>query len=294
MTNEAQAITPLNRPCCLLYSVLLFAMLMVILMFFVILFSFVFPSQWQCMSGVKYVMIRWFFAIYSIVFMSLSIWDYSRIRWMFALTSVNYILGTIYFIYAAIFITHRNNLPRSRTGDRTDREPGTADKQQNSEPNLRIWAKVLWFLYNLSLGTCTFVFIAFWVMLAPKRTGGYEPTLHTFLLIDRHGINLVLMIVDFLLNKIPVRLFHFFYTTLFLGLYLAYNSIYWAMTGDLIYGKILDYGSSPSRVVGLALGGGFVIVPLIQFGWVVLNCVKHLFWKDVRDANGNIECRDVY
>ena len=132
------------------------------------------------------------------------------------------------------------------------------------------------------------------MLLAPNRKGRYEPTLRTFLLIDRHGINLVFMIVDFLLNRIPVRLLHFVYTTLFLGFYLAYNSIYWATTGDLIYGKILDYGSSPGKVVGLAAGGGFVVIPLIQLGWVMLSCVKHSFWKGVRDANANVEFRDAY
>ena len=227
------------------------------------------------------------------MFLSLSIWDYSKSSWFFALTSVNYILCTIYFIYAAIHVTYRYKKPRSQLGEVTDRTQGTEDVQQSREPELKVRAKVHWFLYNLSLGTCTFVFIGFWVMLAPNRTRGYEPSLHTFLLIDRHGINLCFMAVDFLLNKIPLRLFHFVYTALCFGLYLVYNSIYWTATGHLIYGKVLDYGSSPGMVVGLALGACCVIIPLLHFGWFVLSFLKQSYFNNGRDTNANVEFENV-
>jgi len=250
-------------------------------------------GKWQCISGLKYVTIRWFFAIYFIVFLSLSIWDYSQSSWFFALTSINYILCTIYFTYAAVHTTYRYKKPRSQLDGCTDGTQATEDVQQNPEQELKFRAKVHWFLYNLSLGSCTFVFIGFWVMLAPYRTRGYDPSLHTFLLIDRHGINLCFMAIDFLLNKIPLRLFHFVYTALLFGLYLVYNSIYWAVTGHLIYGKVLDYGSNPGMVVGLALAGCFVIIPLLHFGWFVLSFLKQSYFKNDRDTNANIEFENV-
>ena len=239
----------------------------------------------------KYVAIRWFFAVYSIVFMSLSIWDYSVYDWMFALTSINYILCTIYFIYAAIHVTH--SLIVIRAGESAKGTQSMVGTQHTSQSRSRIRNNVHWLLYTLSLGTCTFVFVAFWVMLAPYRKTGYTPTLHTFLLFDRHGINLVLIAIDFAVNKIPVRLLHFVYTTLLFGLYLVYNSIYWASTGKLMYGKTLDYGSSPGRVAGLAVGGGFVAIPLIQLGWYMLSLLKQSHMKEVQDANANVEFGDV-
>ena len=240
-----------------------------------------------------YVIIRWAFAIYSLVFLALSIWDYSKYVWLFALTSVNYILCTIYFIYAALNVTRSYKRPSCQTEQATKGMQRCGEGKASTKPVFLLRNKVHWFLYNLSLVTCTFVFFAFWLMLAPNRKGGYGPTLHSFLVIDRHGINWLLMIIDFVLNKIPVRLLHFVYTSLFLGLYMVYNSIYWATTGHLVYGKILDYGSNPGMVSGMAFGGMLVIIPLIQFAWFSMSIFKQRFSTDLPDANANVEFQQV-
>lgn len=229
--------------------------------------------------------------MYAIVFMTLSIWDYSTHIWLFALTSVNYILGTIYFLYAAINVTHWYQQSRCQTVEK--RHVGHEAPELKTKPELPFRIRLHWFLYNLSLGSCTVVFLAFWIILAPKRKAGYSPSLHNFLVIDRHGINLGLMIIDFILNKIPIRLFHCFYTSLFLIMYLVYNAIYWSVTGVLIYGKILDYRSNLGMVIILALGGICIVIPLIQFTWFSLGILKHSKSKDIHDANGNVELRDV-
>ena len=164
-------------------------------------------------------------------------------------------------------------------------------KQTHSCIGLRF--KAHWFLYNLSLGMCTFVFIAFWVMLAPNQKRGFKPSLRTYLVIDRHGINLVLIVIDFVINKIPIRILQFVYSSVFLGLYFVYNSIYWSQTGNLVYGKILDYGSNGPTVAALALSGMFIAIPLIQVLWFALTLLGKKEPVPSEDANANLEFQNV-
>lgn len=230
-----------------------------------------------------------------------SIVEHSYGKWIYALTSLNYIIGTTYFLFAACVVSWNFANPRqSQYGgsavQRREQRMSTAALKEE-EPTtttkaFKVVCQVHWFLHNLSLNVCTVVFICFWVILAPNRKGGYPPTFHTFLVIDRHGINLVLLIIDFLFIRIPTRILHCVYPSLFLGLYFLYNYIYWSKTGSLIYGKTLDYGTRGAFVAGLAVGGMFVGIPLIQFIWFCAYYMKQRNAKPKADANDNIEERD--
>ena len=207
---------------------------------------------------------------------------------------MNYIVGTVYFIFSAIRVTRCYTRPRCQTEQETSIGPRAEDgsvtkEEQSGCPELPFGTKVHWFLFNLYLGLCTFVFIAYWVILAPARTVGFSPSLKSYLVIDRHGINFGLMLIDFVLNRIPIRLLHYSYTSLALLLYLVYNSIYWSATGRLFYGKWLDYGSHLGLVFGLVLGTILLILPLIQLAWFSLNRLKKPNSKNTNDANANIE-----
>ena len=258
----------------------------------------VFFFQIDSLSGGRYVIYRWTLAIYCLVAMTLSITEHSQGKWIYLLTSLNYIIGTTYFLFAAVIVTwHFANPRQSQPGGsavqrREQRMSTVALKEEEATAitkPFKVTCQVHWFLHNLALNICTFVFVCFWVIIAPNRTRGYPPTLHTFLVFDRHGINLVLLIVDFLLIRIPTRILHCIYPSISLGLYFLYNYIYWSKTGSLIYGKTLDYGTRGGFVAGLAIGGMLGLIPLMQLMWFSAYYMKQRNAKSKSDANDNIE-----
>ena len=230
--------------------------------------------------------------------MIVSIVEHSLGKWIYLLTSLNYVIGTTYFLFAAFVVSWNLANPRrsqyggSAVQRRQQRMSTVALKEEEPTTTtkpFKVVCQVHWFFHNLSLNLCTFVFVCFWVIIAPNRKGGYPPTLHTFLVFDRHGINLVLLIFDFLLIRIPTRILHCVYPSVFLGLYFLYNYIYWSKTGSLIYGRTLDYGVRGGFVAGLAVGGMFGAIPLMQFMWFCAHYIKQRKAKFKQDANDNIE-----
>lgn len=151
----------------------------------------------------------------------------------------------------------------------------TADSASNSQTTSTAFlrfASVHWFLFNVSANVCSFVFVAYWTLIFPIDTAfrnNVHPTT-TYATIDRHGINLLLLILDFFLSCTPVRLLHFVYSTCTLALFFIYNCVYWASTGELVYGKVLDYGEHTGMAVALVIFAVFIVPPLVQFLWFLL------------------------
>eukprot|EP00794_Sanderia_malayensis_P006029 gene6029-6730_t len=229
----------------------------------------------KCLDGIAYVMIRWVFALYFIVAISLSL-DYSGNRgWIFALTSWNYLFNTLYFVYAAITVTYLAFMKSKSAKLSADNQNNEATGvSRSSSERIGILLKIHWFLHGLSFNVCTCVFLMFWVIVAPGREGGYSPSMKTFLVIDRHGINLILLIIDFtMLTKIPFRILHCLYASIFIGLFWIYNAIYWSITKKLIY-SAMDYGTKPGFAIGMILVAVLLVPPLIHFLWYLAHRLK--------------------
>ncbi len=210
-----------------------------------------------------------------------------RKDWIFALTNITYITVTMYFLYAAIAVSYQH-WAKSRVnqyqidGKAINSEPSVSSSTNLdaylSNEDIHVCCKIHWFLYTVALNSCTFVFIAFWlVLIAPSGGLHAHSPLIMYIIIDHHGLNFLLLIVDFFMNRIPVRILHCVYSSLFIGSYYVYNSIYWSITKRLIYGKILDYGGNTGLAVGLAFASVIVASPAIQFFWCFAFLLKKKF-----------------
>ena len=220
----------------------------------------------------------------------------SDANWLLYLTSLNYILVTSYFVVGTCVTLHfvlsgssgQSNLevPPSNTDPELYDHPSESDistptsltpvvnfdenstKYDLPGTQMRWYLKVYFFLFSLVICTCTFVVFTFWTVLFP-RVGSLKgfTRYESYLLVDRHGINLILIMIEFTFNSHPVRFLHFIYTALFLLMYIIYNLIYWSESNRLIYGDVLNYGKYPGFVVALIASTVFLVLPIIQLLW---------------------------
>jgi len=227
-----------------------------------------YTSEWHRLRNWKFWIIRFvivgYFTLSFITSVSYSTSRGKMGKWIVFLTSFNHILVTLYAFSCLAMVVRGMRQVHSEV------EYG-ADRRMDSSAFTR-FAKVHWLLFNTSAVVCSFVFGAYWILIFPTdadvRSG--DRPLAAFLTIDRHGINLLLLVIDFFLSCTPVRLLHFIYPSCALGLFFVYNGIYWASTGDLIYGEVLNYGSNTGKAVTMVFMAVLVVSPIIQLLWLCL------------------------
>lgn len=160
-------------------------------------------------------------------------------RWVIFATSWSYILVTAYFAYAAI-ISMTSYHKRCY-------------QQKDSLP---VKYKILWFLSSTSLTICSLVVIFYWTLLHDFNRK-LKLDLRTYLLIDRHGINLFLLLVEFSVNIIPVQILHFIYP------------------GDGVY-SFIDWRNNTEQSVA-AFIGALVAIIILHIVWYFIYRVKIKF-----------------
>lgn len=171
-------------------------------------------------------------------------------RWIIFATSWNYIVVTAYFVYAAIISITTCN-------DRYYHE------------SLPIKLKILWLLSSISLTVCSLVVIFYWAVLHDFNTP-LELNLQSYLLIDRHGINLFLLVVEFFLHIVPIQMLHFIYPFGFGLLYAIFNITYFFITGDGVY-EFVDWRDNLGPTIGTFIGVMvFIIIMHIVLFFVYL------------------------
>lgn len=156
-------------------------------------------------------------------------------RWIIFATSWNYIVVTAYFVYAAIISITTCN-----------------DRYYHENYSLPIKFKILWLLSSISLTICSLVVIFYWTVLHDFNTP-LELNLQSYLLIDRHGINLFLLVVEFFLHIVPIQILHFIYPFGFGLLYAIFNITYFFITGDGVY-EFVDWRDNLGPTIGTFIG----------------------------------------
>ena len=167
-------------------------------------------------------------------------------RWFVFFTSWNYTACVVYFvaitIQNGIFVFKKkksfserllNKEEYSSTGNLIDESTEDDDQLTGAD-------KFVWLMFNITLPACFCVVVAFWSIIYGPNTNV------TFFTVDRHGIDLVLILVDFSLHKIPVRVLHFVYPTTFLILYMIFSVIFSHATDFIIYSAV-DWRKNPTK-----------------------------------------------
>lgn len=232
-------------------------------------------------------------------------------RWFHYMTSWNYIIAVVHFIVA--FIQHLRHKDHSaeRDGESTviyhaggtvygndavdhqDNEEGShlitrdpvksyggnadgattgddGDSRFHTEPTFV--DELHWFLQTTSLLMSSVVVVVYWTLLFKPDELGERP-FWWFQSIDRHLIIYVLLLIQYVLSKTPIRLLHAVYALGVAALFFIHTYFYYVATGKLVY-HIFDWAKSPGKAIVyfLVLGVMAMVLHLVWFG---IDALKH-------------------
>lgn len=255
-------------------------------------------SPISCISQPVLLTYRVLALIYLITMMSISIWHKGEVSWIYYLTSFNYMLDVIYFILLSALTAYSMSVAskRSKINDAiVVNNPNTESIDVNILNNVNpsygatlnndveanskeitttsiddvafkrpltgiFWAfELCWIVLNVTVNMAILVLITYWGLLYP----GYSNALDLFLTVDRHGINTLLVVVDFMICGATIRILHFTFTTGFIALYFFYNIMLHVADDIVVYSKI-DYTENTEKSILLIVLNILFAAPVSQ------------------------------
>ncbi len=171
--------------------------------------------------------------------------------------------------------------------DRTATEDILIETKQPTPPESHIKPmpchfKLTWMLFNMSVGNNPMISMVYFFVLYPyikSQNPHYEPE---GLDINLHGINTLILILEFCFSAIPVRLLHVIYPVMFGLVYVIFSVIYWSLNTDdnALYPNVLDWNvPAISAVVVCILA--CVVLPLIQLMWYGIYRLRHHIYERI-------------
>ena len=125
------------------------------------------------------------------------------------------------------------------------------ESQYYSQDRLPWYLKIIWFLYILAVVPTLPIIAVYWIASDSPRL-----TVEGFHL---HGVNLPIAIIDIMISRIPIQLFHFYIPVSFGVVYTAFLVIFWAAGGTnardggrYVY-EFLDFTEHPGRSIGFCI-----------------------------------------
>ena len=237
--------------------------------------------------------------------MTASIAYYNELKWFVYVTSINYVIVCLMFIFAFIASlvytrsTTLNNFNKERRNtyveaivldnpavavvvasvsssgkERTSSiEPISRLKDEPCTESISCFLKIYWALYTISLVSCTEVVILYWVLLHDYKTST-KLNFINYMTIDRHGSNLLLLLIELSINKIPIRVLHLIYAFIYGLIYIIFYAIYWGSTKEVIY-PVLNFSKAPGQAVGYIFLVIFVLTPICYMVFYFVFWIKN-------------------
>ena len=134
------------------------------------------------------------------------------------------------------------------------------ERHYQKKDSLPVKYKILWLLSLTSLTICSLIVIFYWTLLHDFKRK-LKLNLRTYLLRDRHGISVFLLLVEFAISIIPVQILHFIYPLGFGVLYEIFNITYFFVTGDGIY-PFIDWRNNTRQPIAAFVGALVAIIIL--------------------------------
>ena len=128
--------------------------------------------------------------------------------------------------------------------------------------------KIYWMFSSLVITLSISVIFVYWIFLF---NGQANSTLAWYLRLDRHGIASLLVILERMTTRTPIRLLHFVYTSLFFVLYGAVNAVYCYTRKTFLYSK-LDFVGDALEASAMVLLGALVAIPVVHL--IAYLCVQ--------------------
>ena len=132
------------------------------------------------------------------------------------------------------------------------------------------------------MGISFMIFLIYWIFIFGEYV--FTHAGEWFVAISVHGVNLLLLLIDFAFHKIPVRIMHFVYSFVIGALFAVMSVVYTLSSKKPIY-AILDWNTYPGHAVGYVIAC-FVLIFITQFLLYGLHRLKMRF--AINERNGGV------
>lgn len=217
-------------------------------------------SQWHWPCWI-FVVYRWLVAAYAVGVICFSIVDFNHSFWIYPwpvwLTNWSYFMLTCHLVASAVISLFglRDNKFKKRF---YLNEPSQI---QETEAKLPLYLKLNWFLFVVASAAAVFVTTVYFTTIYPFE-GKDKLDLEN---INLHLMNSVIVLLEFSLSRIPVRLLHFIYVASYCFVYVVFSGIYWSFDNSrVLYPGVLDW-NHPGKTFGISVLLGLVVLPFFQF-----------------------------
>ena len=123
-----------------------------------------------------------------------------------------------------------------------------------------------WILFNITISNAPLVTVIYWAVLFPSISADAKGNAMDIMI---HGANSSLILVELLVNAIPVRILHFYHPMLYAVCYLIFSTIYWAVDhSNVIYEYILDWNHPINTVIAAASILVYFVLIHFVFYWI--------------------------
>lgn len=123
---------------------------------------------------------------------------------------------------------------------------------------VRWWHKISWMIRDVSIVSSYLVTIMFYSAGVQSRTSMASS-------IHRHAISSCIHTMDLFVSKLPVRLLHFCYSSLYFFIYASFTLIlHWTGVKSRLYDKIVDWEMVPGISVVVFFSVVIIISPMIH------------------------------
>jgi len=119
--------------------------------------------------------------------------------------------------------------------------------------------KLTWVVFNVAFSAALITDLLFWFLLTASysQAGLLDP-----FNIQSHVINFVILLIDLLVSRIPIRLLHFIYPVTYSIVYILFTLIlHWSKVTSSVY-SLLNWAASPGLAAGYGLATALVGMPL--------------------------------
>ena len=151
------------------------------------------------------------------------------------------------------------------------------------------FVKIMWCVHVIAVAATLPITIVYWAVVFRPSAGDVvtAATVHV------HGVNLLLVVLDIFISRIPILILHFFYPMVYAAVYVVFLGIYWAVggtneNGDRYVYSVADFEKMPviSSVVcvGLIIAAG-----IIHLLFYVLAEIRDQIYKRIRFCFWNVQ-----
>jgi len=190
-----------------------------------------------------------------------SAWIQDHVRWLVYLTNWTLILYTIYYVVLTIFSAYYYFKTRK-----------SEESETNQVFKSSIPRTITCFLFDLCFNATLLVTVMYWAFLYKDEDQEGRTAANEFKSINGHLVNFLLLLVDFMFHRIPVRILHALYPVTYGCIYIMFTAIYFAETKSNVY-SILNWAEKPGISVVVCLMC-IVFVIIIQFVYYALDRIK--------------------